>query len=216
MRNRLSVIVFFALVLMLTTGMCESWNDAVSYYDYAWGWVYNGLRGDEDVRESRAFNYAMVQCAADEGKDPLWTTGYTFMDLDGDGTREMIIGQMENQWEMPFLFEIWTHGKTEPVSVLQGWDRNRLYLTNDGKSGKYGFYQEGSDSAFESAWQTGRLQSGRVKWEHVLSYNAEKSSPWTLDRKRVSDAEAEAQIGAWKREIVLPRLIQVSNGLYYE
>ena len=72
MRNRLSVIVFFALVLMLTTGMCESWNDAVSYYDYAWGWVYNGLRGDEDVRESRAFNYAMVQCAADEGKDPLW------------------------------------------------------------------------------------------------------------------------------------------------
>ena len=185
------VLIFLAMVLTVTAGVCESRDDAVCYYDYAWGWLYNGLRGDEDVCESSAFNYAMVQCAVDEGKDPFQTTGYTFMDLDGDGRLEMIIGQTENRWETPFLFEIWTHGPSGPVSVLQGWDRNRLYLTYDGKGANYGLYQEGAESAFESIRRKGRLRGGRVTWENVSAYNAQSLS------------------------LYLPALIPFSEGLCY-
>ena len=62
-----------------------------------------------------------------EGK-PLDNVGFTFMDLDGDDSQELIIGAILNAQRDPLVFEIWTLRKDKPVMLAQSGSRNRYYL----------------------------------------------------------------------------------------
>ena len=60
--------------------------------------------------------------------NPLDNVGFTFMDLNGDGIWELIIGAMQNAEKDPLVFEIWALKNDEPVMLAQSGSRNRYYL----------------------------------------------------------------------------------------
>ena len=59
---------------------------------------------------------------------PLDNDGFTCMDLDGDGIRELIIGAILASDRDPLGFEIWTVRDGEPVMLAQSGSHNRYYL----------------------------------------------------------------------------------------
>lgn len=58
----------------------------------------------------------------------LDNVGFTFMDLDGDGMWELIIGAILNAEQDPLVFEIWTLKNDVPIMVAQSNAHNRYYL----------------------------------------------------------------------------------------
>jgi hypothetical protein len=50
------------------------------------------------------------------------------MDLDGDGSWELIIGTIKNVEQDPLVFEIWTLKNNEQLMLAQSGSNNRYYL----------------------------------------------------------------------------------------
>lgn len=60
--------------------------------------------------------------------DPLENVGFLLEDLDGDGTRELLIGAIRNAEEEPLIFELWTLRRDEPELVLRAEEEERYFL----------------------------------------------------------------------------------------
>ena len=211
--KRMLIVLAALFALGRTAGArAEDAQSAFSAFDPVLDMVIAGLSGDESVQESDDFNISMLQCALTDGKDPVKSVGLEYMDLDGNGVPELILGQTENEWEDRFLFDIWALRDGKPVLAARGWERNRLYLTYDFQSETYSLYNEGSNSAFESLWRTGAIRGGEAVWEHTLVYNSEdgKKETWTLDGKIIAEEEAEALTEQWKEGLMDPELFFLS------
>ena len=172
-----------------------------------------GLAGDEEVLfdASEQFNYAAYQCCLDWGIDPASSVGYAVMDLDGDGTEELLIADATEDQKMEgIVFDVWTLVDGQPVLLLRGWDRYRLYLTAQDERGSYGFYREGSSSAFDSTYEQGRFYPSEARTEHVLEYNEENTDLWQLDGKGVDEGTAYATINEWSGPVIRIGLSPIS------
>lgn len=210
MKRTLFLLVVF-IALQNLSGFCEeSRREVLSAYDSILDMVIDGLSGNEEIQETNDFNASMVQCALSAGTDPMKSVGMEYLDLDGDGTPELILGQTENEWEDRFLFDIWALQGRKPVLVARGWERNRLYLTYDFVSETYGLYNEGSNSAFESIWRTGTIRNGKVIWEHTLIFNSESAEIWTLDGNPIPEDRGESLSEQWKQNLMDPELFFLS------
>lgn len=60
--------------------------------------------------------------------NPLDNIGFGFVDLDGDGVLELIIGAIQNAQQDSLVFEIWSLKNGNPVMLVQSGSRNRYYL----------------------------------------------------------------------------------------
>ena len=103
------------------------------------------------------------------------TLGYAVMDIDGDGTDELLFGEMGPDITGTPIYDLYTIADWELVHVFDGWDRSRYYLTTDG-----GIMHQGSDSAFHSftayyAYANRELQLLRSV---IYDWNKNKSEPW--------------------------------------
>jgi len=79
--------------------------------------------------------------------DNLSTIGYAFVDIDNNGTEELIVAQsFGNDWPCDIL-NIYTISDNKVVMLAEGWSRNRYYLLNDGT-----VYNEGSNGADDSSF----------------------------------------------------------------
>lgn len=90
--------------------------------------------------------------------------GYAMMDLDGDGTEELLIAGMDysNSGD-PCLFEIVTLQGGAPVSVARSTIRSRLYLMTDGK-----LLNEGSSGATSSNFSIMQYSGGALRFTSGL------------------------------------------------
>lgn len=59
--------------------------------------------------------------------DPLENVGFLLEDLDGDGSRELVIGAVRGAEEAPLIFELWTAGE-EPQLILRAEEGERYFL----------------------------------------------------------------------------------------
>ena len=84
---------------------------------------------------------------------PLENIGFAFMDLDGNGIQELLIGAILASDRDPLVFEIWTVRNGEPAILAQSGSHNRYYLQyaqEDGlwsvayeaENGKYANHQD--------------------------------------------------------------------------
>ena len=114
--------------------------------------------------------------------NPLENVGYTFIDLDNDGSMELIIGAILNSEKDPAVFEIWTLVDGESHMLAQGSSRNRYILQYAEDDGMWYIVNEASNSAFNSATYYLMLNEGKFEVVQgvILDAFANEENPWFL------------------------------------
>ncbi len=88
--------------------------------------------------------------------------GYEFMDLNQDGTEELIITRIGNkEIEQNYIIAIYMYGNNGPKRVSEGWSRNAYYVIDNGQ-----LLNEGSGGAMDNSFTKKRV---RYEGEEVLS-----------------------------------------------
>ncbi|MDO4615123.1 MAG: hypothetical protein Q4B15_05785 [Lachnospiraceae bacterium] len=105
--------------------------------------VINGIKTDD---------YGLSEIIGSYGSDAREQVGYTFMDLNDDGTEELLIISADNG-ESRILY-CYTAVDQKPVELFEGWSRNRYYLLDDGY-----LLNEGSGGAAYGIFSTFRIAS---------------------------------------------------------
>ena len=142
--------------------------------------------------------------------------GYALLDLDGDGTPELIVADAES--EEPVIFCLWTLVGGEPVQLAVSSARDRYYLLSDLR-----VYNEGSGGAAHSMNSVLVKTGGElVEVEGIITAPAEgvdgvcfyfqdgsvSYEPRPEDRE-ISSEEFAAQWEAYRAAILLPELTPI-------
>lgn len=160
-----------------------------------------GMAGDRDVLEQEEFNPAIYMDSHYGNRN----VGWTLLDLDRNGTEELLIGRSAWQPEKDILwiFDIWTIKGDQAQLFARGWEQNRMYLTKE-SGNSYGLYFEGADSTFESIFEHGLIRDGRLTGQEAIiaftDMNTDTVS-WTLNEAEIDEERAEEMIGKWKSAI---------------
>ena len=114
--------------------------------------------------------------------NPLENVGFGFVDLDNDGSWELVIGAILNADVDPAVFEIWTLVDGEPVMLAQGGTRNRYVLQYVEEDGMWYVVNEGSSSAFCNATYYLMLNEGKLEVMQgiVFDASADEQNPWFM------------------------------------
>ena len=152
-------VVYHEQIGRYYTALSEKWNEG-KYFE-------NGLSA------SPYYYY--------EG-DPLENVGFGFMDLDNDGSWELVIGAIMNAEADPSVFEIWTLVDEKPVMLAQGGSRNRYVLQYVEEDGMWYVVNEASNSAFNSATYYLMLNEGSFEVVQGIVFDAaaDPEAPWFL------------------------------------
>lgn len=110
--------------------------------------------------------------------DALQESGYTLLDLDGDGVEELLLGLANCAERSPLLYEVWTLEAGEPVLLAASRPRERYYLSQ--VDGDYFLTREGGAGNARSAWYMFRLEQGALELEQGLVYDGvlRPQNPW--------------------------------------
>lgn len=120
----------------------------------------------------------MVADFYDMGADK--EVGYTLFDLDGDGKKELLIGETDTKLPVNrVILDAYRlkNGKAEQIFVSQS--RNRYYLVK-GSSGEILVANEGSNGAANSGWIYYVVSGDQMKVVQSVTYDAfaDEENPW--------------------------------------
>lgn len=203
-------LVFLALTVL--SANAETWEAACEAYEPVLAQYAAGLSGDEDAWTARDSIWDAYRCASFGEDDPLTRTGYTLMDLNGDGSPELVTGEIPEEGQGDgLIFEILTVRDGSAATVIRGWERYRVSLTFDPQAETYGYYAEGSSSAFQSVYECGKVAGDMAAWEnaHTLEAITDENTDvtrWTLDGAEIDEAAALELIAAWQENTYAPAL----------
>ena len=109
---------------------------------------------------------------------PLDNVGFAFMDLDGDGIWELIIGAILNAERDPLVFEIWGLKDSEPVMLAQSGSHNRYYLQCADDMWTVGY--EAENGAANRAVYSLKLVNGEFQVVEGVVFDAlaNEENPW--------------------------------------
>lgn len=151
--------------------------------------------------------------------------GYARVDLDGNGTEELIIAGIGYDIpEEPYLFEIFTLENNTPVSVARSWARSRLFLMEDNR-----IYNEGSSGAAYSNFSVMQLSGSQLRFLNGL-YTTDtladgSPSPYTYyfttsnqygdlallaGDNGMEEKVANTFLNSWRASITLPELCLIA------
>ena len=113
---------------------------------------------------------------------PLDNVGFTFMDLDADGTWELIISAILNAEKDPLVFEIWTLKNDKPVMVAQSGSRNRYYLQYAEEDDLWSVAYEAENGAANHGTYNLQLVNGEFKVVQGVVFDAmaNEDAPWFM------------------------------------
>lgn len=116
--------------------------------------------------------------------NPLENVGYGLVDLDNDGSYELVIGAILNADKDPSIFEIWTLVNGEPMMVVQGSTENRYCLRRVEEEQLWYVVNETSVNIATHATYYMMLDGGRLKLVQGIVFDAfaDEQNPWFLTR----------------------------------
>ena len=116
--------------------------------------------------------------------NPLDNVGYGLVDLDGDGSLELVIGAILNADKDPSVFEIWTLVNGEPVMLVQSGSDNRHMLQHVEEEGKWYVVNEVSINIASHATYYLKLEAGELKLQQGVVFDAfvSEENPWFLTK----------------------------------
>lgn len=114
--------------------------------------------------------------------NPLDNVGFTFMDLDGDGIWELLIGAILNAEENPLLFEIWALKNDEPVMIAQSGSHNRYFLQYAQEDDLWSVAYEAENGAANYAVYYLQLSEGEFQVVQGVVFDAltNEEEPWFM------------------------------------
>ena len=147
----------------------------------------------------------------DEG-DPLENVGFGYVDLDNDGSWELVIGAILNAELDPSVFEIWTLVDGKPVMLVQGGYRNRYVLQYVEEDGMWYVANEASNSAYSFATYYLMLNEGEIEVVQGVLFDAlaNEQNPWFMTFDLDWDASNDDSI-----DEETANAIQASNRKFY-
>lgn len=101
--------------------------------------------------------------------------GYYLSDLDGNGTAELLIGEVSNSDYAGMFYDLYTMASGEPALIIRSAERDRYYLCSD-----LSVANEGSSSAFESFWAYYNVNGSQLQLKEVVNLDSyyDQNSPW--------------------------------------
>ena len=132
------------------------------------------------------------------------TLGYLIRDMDGNGTDELIFGGNADEsgsWYDSIIYDVYTISDGELVHVLDGWERNRYFLCENGM-----IANEGASSAFDGSYSYFTFEGDRLslvesvirKYEGdenaCVYYHTTESELDTENAEIISEEQADAVI----------------------
>lgn len=108
--------------------------------------------------------------------------GYYVMDIDGDGTDELLIGLCGYEDSMGLygynngmMYDLYTMINGERVQILSSGERDRYYLCQDNV-----IANEGSGGALSSSWDYYNLENGELEIKEAVFYDGyhDEENPW--------------------------------------
>ena len=143
------------------------------------------LRGEPNGRYGAYEDYSVMFHVL-SGRPGEQTLGWTVMDIDGDGSDELLFGEMQPDMTGTVLYDLYTVTDGELVHVFDGWDRSRYYLAEDG-----GFLWKGSGSAARYFRAHYRYEEKTLQLTLALIHDSEKDpeQPWFLSFTDPMDTE---------------------------
>lgn len=161
-------------------------GDATSYYiDVVYpeqiDRYYNALFQQWDA-ETYMENDMSAMAAYYYDGNPLDNVGFTFMDLDGDGIWELIIGAILNAERDPLIFEIWGLKDDEPVLLAQSSSRDRYYLQYSQDDDRWSIANEAENGAANFAVYYLQLVNGEFEVIQGVVFDAmaDEENPWFM------------------------------------
>ncbi len=127
----------------------------------------------------------------DHFEDRMNHIGYYFIDLDGDGSDELLIGGLGYDEVNNIVLDIYTYVNDEVVLLAQGGERSAYYIIDDND-----VLNSGASSAYESTWSFKKLKDGKLEEYKRVDFvgSSETESTWTLiegsQEKELSEEEA--------------------------
>lgn len=140
------------------------------------------------------------------------TLGYLIKDIDGNGTDELIFGgnaEESTSWYDGIIYDIYTISDGELVHVLDGWERNRYFLCENGS-----IANEGSGSAFDGTHAYFTLKGAELlliesviwnqdQWANDTYYYTTESQYDTENAEIISKEQADAIKGKYVYEHIV-------------
>lgn len=137
------------------------------------------------------------------------TLGYLIKDIDGNGTDELIFGgnaEASTTWYDGIIYDIYTISDGELVHVLDGWERNRYFLCENGV-----IANEGSGSAFDGTNSYFTLKGAELQliesvirhqdqWGNDIYYYTTESEHDTENAEIISKEQSDAIKGEYVYE----------------
>ena len=143
----------------------------------------------EELGISFVFNY---------GADTL---GYCYMDLDGDGTEELLLGEDgEGTWANT-IYDIFTMRDGKLVHVVAGGERNRYYLTDKGMGVLANEASSGAASSY-NAYYNYRDEGLELIEAVVYDGWRDEEHPWFYSNESISSENAESIYEEAARDII--------------
>jgi len=101
--------------------------------------------------------------------------GFVITDLNGDGTKELLIGTIGNGVFQSFITQMYALNGNGNIALFSGNENERLYLLNRGE-----LLKEGSSSDFDSYWTIHHYEDNALHFKEGIIYDETLSSdyPW--------------------------------------
>lgn len=167
-------------------------GDAASHYVDLYAPVignYYFAMKEEWGAEELLKNEMSLLCMDYYGESVLDQVGYGFLDLDGDGYWELVIGSEE------LIFDAYTYKDEMITQIFCGDARDRYYISEDEAAG-YLIANEASSGAMNSAWIYSRYDGTTLQTIQSILYDAEADSqnPWFMGTDDDWDASNDSPV----------------------
>ena len=199
MKRYILLIIAAVLCCMTCLAGAEEEVSIPEAYEPILEMVGKGMAGDPDILENEDFNSVIYM----ENHYSSQKVGWALLDLDEDGTDELLIGRtaFDPETDVLWIFDIWTTADGKAKLFDRGWERNRMYLTAEGSQKCYGLYFEGASSAFESIFEHCLIRGlEETNKETIIAFTDMDTDTvtWTLNDAEIEEAEALKKIDEWK------------------
>lgn len=98
-------------------------------------------------------------------EEVLSHVGYALYDVDGNGVQELIVADIGEEMYGSRILNMYTIQEDKPVTIIDGWVRNRYYILNDGR-----IYNEGSGGSAYNFFVTYRVGADGCSLELIDYY----------------------------------------------